>query len=82
MQNIVLMLLEPITKQLFSDINRLRWELERANLPDREVAIANPLTAYGRRFFSQNDEDGILLEITLCSNTNSELKKYRRAGNL
>jgi len=41
----------------------LRWELERANLPDREVAIANPLTAYGRRFFSQNDEDGILLEI-------------------
>ena len=63
MQNIILVLFEPITKQLLSDINRLRWELERANLPDRDVAITNPLTACGRRFFSQNDEDGILLEI-------------------
>ena len=63
MQNIALVLFEPIAKQLFFEINRLRWELERANLPDRDIAIANPLTAYGRRVFSQNDEDGILLEI-------------------
>ena len=56
MQKIIFVLFEPITK-------RLLWELERANLPDRDVAIANPLAASGRRFFSQNDEDGILLEI-------------------
>jgi hypothetical protein len=63
MQKIILVLFEPITKQLSSDIDRLRRQLERANLPDREIAIANPLTACGRRFFSQNDEDGILREI-------------------
>ena len=56
MQTIIFVLFEPITK-------RLLWELERANLPHRDVAIANPLAACGRRFFSQNDEDGILLEI-------------------
>ena len=56
MQKLIFMLFEPITKPLL-------WELERANLPHRDVAIANPLTTHGRKFFSQNDEDGILLEI-------------------
>lgn len=55
-QKLVFVLFEPITK-------RLLWELERANLPARDLIITNPLTAHGRKFFSQNDEDGILLEI-------------------
>ena len=55
-QELVFVLFEPITK-------RLLWELERANLPARDLIITNPLTAHGRKFFSQNDEDGILLEI-------------------
>lgn len=38
-------------------------QLARANLPEREKRITNPVAACGRRFFSQNDEDGILLEI-------------------
>jgi hypothetical protein len=38
-------------------------ELRRANLPLQNSITANPLLAYGRRHFSQNDEDGILLEI-------------------
>lgn len=41
----------------------IEWELRRANLPKDDVEIANPVTACGRRYFSQNDEDGILLEI-------------------
>ena len=56
LQKLIFVPFEPLMK-------RLLWELERANLSDRDVAVANPLTTCGRRFFSQNDEDGILLEI-------------------
>ena len=38
-------------------------ELRRASLPERYKSITNPVVACGRRYFSQNDEDGILLEI-------------------
>ena len=38
-------------------------ELRKANLPFRESGAVNPLLAFGRRHFSQHDEDGILLEI-------------------
>lgn len=59
LQKLAFVLFEPLTNLT----KRLLWELERANLSDRDVVVANPLTACGRRFFSQNDEDGILLEI-------------------
>jgi hypothetical protein len=38
-------------------------EISRAHLPERETVVKNPIQRCGRRFFSQNDEDGILLEI-------------------
>src|SRR5262245_52344965 len=63
MQHFIWELLEPVIYRLLEEFNRLRWELERANLLDCDFAIANPLNAHSRRFFSQNDEDGILLEI-------------------
>lgn len=44
-------------------ISPIVYELQRFNLPARDKATANPLLAYSRRYFSQNDEDGILLEI-------------------
>jgi hypothetical protein len=62
-QKLIFVLSEPITKRFERITKRLLWELERANLPARDVTITNPLTAHGRKFFSQNDEDGILLEI-------------------
>lgn len=55
-QKLVRRLIEPMLKPL-------EWELRRANLPKSDTEIANPLTACGRHYFSQNDEDGILLEI-------------------
>jgi hypothetical protein len=55
-QKILQRLIEPMLKPI-------EWELRRANLSKSDVEIANPLTACGRRYFSQNDEDGILLEI-------------------
>jgi hypothetical protein len=38
-------------------------ELRRANLSSDDATTNSPLLVYGRRYFSQNDEDGILLEI-------------------
>jgi hypothetical protein len=55
-QELIVRLLDPVTKPLM-------WELRRTHVPFRNRAVVNPLTAKGRRHFSQNDEDGILLEI-------------------
>ena len=49
-------LLDPVITPLTKQVSRL-------SLPERERTISNPVLACGRRFFSQNDEDGILLEI-------------------
>ena len=49
-------LIEPIIAPIIQSVSRV-------NLPERETIITNPVLARGRRFFSQNDEDGILLEI-------------------
>jgi hypothetical protein len=53
MQKLTRKLIEPITTPIANDIARV-------HLP---AQYANPLLAYSRRYFSQNDEDGILLEI-------------------
>jgi len=44
-------------------VGPVREELRQVNFHLRRAAITNPLLACGRRHFSQNDEDGILLEI-------------------
>jgi hypothetical protein len=53
MQKLTRKLIGPITTPIANDI-------ARAHLP---AQYANPLLAFSRRYFSQNDEDGILLEI-------------------
>jgi hypothetical protein len=55
-QRLVNRLLEPV-------VGPVREELRQVNFHLRRAAITNPLLACGRRHFSQNDEDGILLEI-------------------
>jgi hypothetical protein len=52
-----------VNRLVDSIVRPLIGELRRANLPLQNSIVANPLLAYGRRHFSQNDEDGILLEI-------------------
>lgn len=55
-QRLINLLFEPIAKSL-------KEEIRKANTPYLELTGKNPLLAHGRRYFSQNDEDGILLEI-------------------
>ncbi len=55
-QRLISRVLEPV-------INSLKEEIRQANTPYLELTGNNPLLAHGRRYFSQNDEDGILLEI-------------------
>jgi hypothetical protein len=52
-----------VNRLVDSIVRPIIGELRRANLPLRDSIVANPLLACGRRHFSQNDEDGILLEI-------------------
>src|SRR5262245_62123142 len=54
-QELARRLLEPFVRPLQQELHRIRLEL-------RELP-SNPLLAHGQRHFSQNDEDGILLEI-------------------
>lgn len=56
LQRAVDQLLEPIVKSL-------KEEIRKSNTPHLEITGNNPVLANGRRYFSQNDEDGILLEI-------------------
>jgi hypothetical protein len=55
-QKLAQLVLDPLIKPI-------QRKLTRSNLPAREREITNPVLACGRRHFSQNDEDGILLEI-------------------
>src|SRR5262249_11524755 len=55
-QKLIARLVEPIIKSL-------KEEIRKSSTPYLELTGKNPLMAHGRRYFSQNDEDGILLEI-------------------
>jgi hypothetical protein len=59
LQKIARRVLDPMIEPLRRDIARISWPQ-----PD----IKNPIAAAGRRYFSQNDEDGILLEIIKRAN--------------
>ncbi len=50
-------------KALAPTLLSMRHDLARLALPAKERELNNPVLANGRRYFSQNDEDGILLEI-------------------
>jgi hypothetical protein len=52
-----------VNRLVDSIVRPIIGELRRANLPLQNTITANPLLAFGRRHFSQNDEDGILQEI-------------------
>jgi hypothetical protein len=56
LQKLARRLLNPVVEPILH-------QLTQSNLSAREREITNPVLACGRRYFSQNDEDGILLEI-------------------